>query len=260
MHGDHHVIFPEAHRLRGLLIIDFSHDLHLEVMVSRTECAHLAVLALFCRVRNMVRLRAVDPAVLLDICQVFLHAVALPKGPLRATEQHLVDLSSREFDKPLGAQTGRHTTEEIIHKRLEPGHNLLPRHAGLHGPHAAGNIETYSAHGDDATFVRIERRYAAYWKTVAPVRIRHGDRCDLNARKHRDVRDLFANLFVHFPDQFLARKYPAGNTHFTLLRNLPEVVVDLMYCFEVHMIPPANQTNFKWCADPNSKYQISDYK
>ena len=91
MDGNEDISFFQSHGQGGLFVVDIRHDLHLEVMVPRAERSHFTVLALLCRVRNMIRLCAVHPAVVLDINEIVVDPVSVLYSPLSAAHKHLVE-------------------------------------------------------------------------------------------------------------------------------------------------------------------------
>src|SRR5271168_4151477 len=126
MDTDDNVPARETKRCGCAIVGDRRHLLHFEVVVARTERAHLLALALSRAMRYRLRSGSRDAAMLLDPVEVLGAAVALPDRPTRAAFEHAIHLDLVEHDLSRAAHTGGDRAEEAVRQCLFAGLQVLP--------------------------------------------------------------------------------------------------------------------------------------
>src|SRR5271167_1127691 len=173
MDTDDNVPARETKRCGCAIVGDRRHLLHFEVVVARTERAHLLSLALSRAMRYRLRSGSRDAAMLLDPVEVLGAAVALPDRPTRAAFEHAIHLDLVEHDLSRAAHTGGDRAEEAVRQCLFAGLQVLPLETRQQGADPAGDVEPDAAGRDDSSPIGVEGGHTADREAVAPMRVRH---------------------------------------------------------------------------------------
>ena len=223
MDADDHVARLEPVHLRDAGIVNLGYVLHLEIMVARTERAHLVALALLGMGRDVAGLGVRHPAVLLDTIEIGGGAEAPFDGPLRAAREHGVHLVRVQAEGAGAADAGGNLAVERLGQRLLRRQDVVLRQPGMQAAYPAGNVEAHAAGRNHTACVRVERGHAADGKAVTPVGIGHGVRRLDDAREHGDVDRLFVDLLVHVADELFAGINHRRHAHGAVGRDFPFV-------------------------------------
>ena len=112
------------------IVEDLRHLLHFEVMVARSERAHLGALARLGVLGDGLGLRARHRAALLDALEVAGDAIAFRQRPARAADQHCVHLAGIERDLAAAPEArgdvGKEAVGEFALQRLDVAAPAIP--------------------------------------------------------------------------------------------------------------------------------------
>jgi hypothetical protein len=144
-------------------------------MITRAERAELFATALPRAVRDFRAIGAGDAAVLLDVREVGLAAVAVLDSPARAALHHAAQFVHGYGQRTRGADTGGHVAEELVHEFAQPRLDLLACEPRRHQSHAAVDVVADAA-GRDDSLIEIKCRDATDREAVTPMDIWHCER------------------------------------------------------------------------------------
>src|SRR4029077_10829295 len=116
-----------------------------------------------------------DAAVLFDLREVGLAAVAVLDSPARAAFHHAAQFVHGYGQRTRGADTGGHVAEEAVHKFAQPRLDLLACKPRRQQSHAAVDVVADAA-GRDDSLIEIECRDATDREAVTPMDIWHRER------------------------------------------------------------------------------------
>src|SRR3989338_18662 len=135
--------------------------------------------------RTLTHLRRISPLNLpITLCSFHIPfpSKAIVNTPLHTINQHFIKLFFIQLHKTLASHTNRNLLKQQINQLLYFWSYLLVGQIRPKKLHPAVNIKTNSTRTYHS-FCRIERRNAAYWKSVSPVSIRHAISIFLDSRK-----------------------------------------------------------------------------
>jgi hypothetical protein len=182
--------------------MDLIYILDFEKMVPAADRSKLISSTLFRSGRNLFRVGIGQRAALLGEFSILRVPKTTLDHVLRTFAQNIVEFGMTECDRPSSAGATRDITEDLIHQLPYAWPCLIGMHGGPHQPHAAIDIETYAAGGNDAGRP-ISRRYSADRETVALVKVRHSKAWADNAGEHGYVHCLFQrSVLANVIEQF----------------------------------------------------------
>ena len=130
-------------------VVNFRDVADLEEVIARTKvpsCSRPRCHA----VRDFRGIGACDAAVLLDVREVGLAAVAVLDSPARAALHHAAQFVHGYGQRTRGADTGGHVAEELVHEFAQPRLDLLACEPRRHQSHAAIDVVADTAGRDDS--------------------------------------------------------------------------------------------------------------
>ncbi len=209
--------------------------LQLQIMVARTQRAHLVALTFLGVPGNGAGIRTGHAAPFLDAIEVRHVAVALLDGPARAAAQHVRHPAVVEPNAAGAADAGRNSREQFVGECRPQPFQVSGTQIGHQRPDPAGDVEADTARRDNAARVRVERGDAADRKAITPVGVGHRICGADDARECRDVAELFVDLVVEILHQRAVSEQDAGHAHAAPRLDSPLVVVDAVQLLQVHL-------------------------
>jgi hypothetical protein len=156
-------------------------------MVSGAERPHFISLAVFRMLGDVGRGGSSHASLFFDELEIFGTSKARPDGPDSAAFEHGVHFLSVEAELPSAAHSGGYGSSQRIGQSFLNSEDIFNAKSRAERTHTAGNIETDTACGDNASGIRVEGCDAADREAVAPVRVRHGVGCADDAGKPGDI-------------------------------------------------------------------------
>ena len=256
MDSHHDLVLLETETCRGLLIEDFGHRLHFEIVIAGAERAHLSPLALLRTLGDVAGLGARHLASFLDAVEIASFTPSALDRPAGATRKHGVHFEGIEDDRAFAAEASGNLLIERVGERPLHLLDVGNRKSGQHGSHAAGDVEADAAGGNDTALFRVERSHATDGEAISPMRVGHDiGRLD-DPGQRGDVGGLLVDLVVHGPDEVFIGVDDAGHAHGAGRLDLPCRFVDTGEACRIHfahlhqtsITQPADQSPSAPCA------------
>jgi len=195
------------------LIVNLNYLLNLEVVIAGTERAHFLFLPFFGFFGYIGRVCPSHPAARFDKPQVTGYSKSLFDRPYRPAGEHFIKPLWSQLEFASTADAGRDATKQLVGDVGLAVFDVLNFKACMQGAHAAGNVKSHTAGGDNPILSRVKRPDAADTESISPVGIRHGKGCANNTRQRCDIANLFGNFVIHLDDQRFGGIDNAIDTH-----------------------------------------------
>ena len=114
------IVELQSELARDILVEDLGDRLHLEIMVTRPERAHLAALAFLGAIGDVLGLRATHLPAFLDPREIAFLAESLGNRPAGATFKHRLHLERVEGDRALAAKACGNLPGQGLSERFRP--------------------------------------------------------------------------------------------------------------------------------------------
>ncbi len=189
----HDLAGEEAHRRRGRLVEDLIDDIDFDEVVARAQRAQLVARPLIGPGADLVRVGAVDAAVLLGALQVHLRGVAALQRPARPLAHHLVHLLAAQLELAAAADAVGAVALQLRRQVVQVGGDVVAAEARAQQPHAAVDVIAHAAGGDHAVG-HAGGDDAADGEAVALVDVGHGQGIGDDARQRGAVDQLIEAL------------------------------------------------------------------
>ena len=232
------LIGGETHRPGCLLVVNLLDVLNFQKMIAAAQGPDLRTAPLFSPIRNLVGIGTSQGTPSFREFWVSRLAVAVVDHPLRALDQHAVQVAKIDFDETRTAHSAGHVSEDLVNELAQTEAHVLPAAVQTNQPHSAVDVEPHAAGGDHARRV-IRRRHAANGETVTLVNIGHRQARADDSRQRGNVHRLLERFILgDLVDDLLCGIHHNVGAHPKAIvpRDAPAEVVDSFQSLgETHM-------------------------